>query len=202
MATVVASPTAFPEPELVFDPNPVEPERALTVRFRGRSARPPIVQLVGVGGSAEPVALWRGGGGVELRASGAGEWTLGTVAPGQPGVYPALVEIWEVGTGRRVLERTDWMLMVYPRELLARPAASDPAGAVRAWVAVDLPDSELLYAQERPLLPEDRRVPELHRLFLVSYRQAGREAPSTVFVYVVRDGPLGAWRILGWGTGP
>lgn len=199
--TASPSPFATPAAQLTFNPDPATPAAGVIVLFRGSSVKPPRLRLVGVGGSGEPVDIWREGGEVELRPSGPGEWRVGALAPGQPGVYPAVIVV-EDASGTRELSDSSWLLRVYPEGFRERPGASDPEGAVRGWLAVHEPGSVLSSVQERPLLPDDRRVPELHKLYMVSYGRAGGGALTTLFVYVSRDGVGGPWRVLSWGTGP
>ncbi|MGB9885637.1 MAG: copper amine oxidase N-terminal domain-containing protein [Moorellales bacterium] len=188
---------------LALDPNPVEPGKGLSIKvFTAGPAPAPVVRLAGAGGSGEPDEYWRGTDSVTLRPGGPGEWAAGVLAPGQPGVYPA-----EVALGGFTFTADAWLLKVYPEGFLLQPGYPTAEGAVRARFALDFKGCELRGIQARPLLPDDKRDPRYHKLFLITYYQpyAGPVLPPgthTYFYYVVKDGPAGAWRVIQGGTGP
>jgi hypothetical protein len=100
-----------------------------------------------------------------------------------------------------------WLLRVYPEGFLQQPGYATPEEAVRARFAQDFKGCTLRKIEARPLLPEDRRDPRYHKLFLITYYQpyAGPVLPPgthTYFYHVVKDGTADAWRVLSGGTGP
>lgn len=188
---------------LALDPNPVEPGKGLSIRVLTAGPAPaPVAKLKGAGGSGEPDEYWRGTDSVTLRPGGPGEWAAGIIAPGQPGVYPV-----EVALGGLTFTADGWLLKVYPEGFLLQPGYATPEEAVRARFARDFKGCELRGIEARPLLPDDRRDPRYHKLFLITYYQpyAGPVLPPgthAYFYYVVKDGPAGAWRVIQGGTGP
>ncbi|MGB9803905.1 copper amine oxidase N-terminal domain-containing protein [Desulfofundulus sp.] len=189
--------------ELVFDPNPVEPDKGLSILVRtSGSASRPVVRLRGVGGSAEPNEYWRQADKITLSPGGPGEWVVGLLSPGQAGVYPA-----EVTVNGLTFTAGNWLLKVYPEGFLNRPGYATPEEAVRARFAQDFKGCSLREIEERPLLPDDLRDPRYHKLFLVTFYQPydGPVLPAgmhSYFYYILRDGPNGFWRVAGGGTGP
>jgi hypothetical protein len=189
--------------DLVLSPNPVEPASALTVKviLEGEPASVSVT-LRGAGGSAEPVESWRKTSTLSLKPGGPGEWVVGTVAPGQGGVYPVTVRADDA-----TASEPDWLLKVYPKGFLAEPGSADAAGAVKARFEKEFKGCELREVNERPLLEDDKRDPRFHKLFMVVFFKPfeGPVLPSgqiSYFYYVVRDGLGGSWRVMQGGTGP
>lgn len=201
-----APPTTASAEELVFEPNPVEPARGLNILLRlsptGTKGTQPVVRLRGVGGSGESDEYWRQGDRITLHPGGPGEWVAGCISPRRAGVYPA-----EVSLGKVILTSRDWLLRVYPAGFLREPGFATPEEAVKARFARDFPNCTILEVKPRPLLPDDLRDPDYHRLFMVTFYspRRNRTLPAgahTYFYYVVKDGPIGAWRVIQSGTGP
>ncbi|MGO0122331.1 DUF2330 domain-containing protein [Desulfothermobacter acidiphilus] len=189
--------------ELVFDPNPVEPDKGLSilVRTSGPASRP-VVRLIGAGGSAEPNEYWRQADKITLSPGGPGEWVAGFLPPGQVGVYPA-----EVTVEGLTFTAGNWLLKVCPEGFLNQPGYATPEEAVRARFAQDFKGCSLREIEERPLLPDDRRDPRYHKLFLITFYQPydGPVLPAGThiyFYYIIKDGPAGLWCVAGGGTGP
>jgi hypothetical protein len=189
--------------DLVLSPNPVEPASALTVKviLEGEPASVSVT-LRGAGGSAEPVEYWRKTSTLSLKPGGPGEWVVGTVAPGQGGVYPVTVRADDA-----TASEPGWLLKVYPRGFLAEPGSADAVGAVKSRFEKEFKGCELREVNERPLLEDDKRDPRFHKLFMVVFFKPfeGPVLPSgqiSYFYYVVRDGLGGAWKVMQGGTGP
>lgn len=189
--------------ELVFDPNPMEPDKGLSilVRASGPVSRP-VVRLKGAGGTGEPNEYWRQTDSITLSPGGPGEWVVGFLPPGQAGVYPA-----EVTVEGLTFTAENWLLKVYPEGFLRRPGYATPEEAARACFAQDFKGCSLREIEERPLLPDDQRDPRYHKLFLITFYQPydGPVLPAgthSYFYYVLRDGPNGLWRVTEGGTGP
>lgn len=189
--------------ELVFEPNPAEPDKGLSVLVRtsGPASRP-VVRLKGVGGPGEPNEYWRQTDKISLSPGGSGGWGAGFLSPGQAGLYPA-----EVTVNGLTFTAGDWLLKVYPEGFLNQPGCVAPEEAVRARFGQDFKGCLLREVRERPLLPDDSRDQRYHKLFLVSFEQPydGPVLPAgthTYFYYVIKDGPAGLWRVAGGGTGP
>ncbi|MEW6192614.1 MAG: copper amine oxidase N-terminal domain-containing protein [Bacillota bacterium] len=206
--TVVLRPGAVPVAQaLRFDPNPAAPEGALTItaQMSGPVTGAPAVRLRGVGGPAsqEPLdGYWRNRDQITLRPAGPDEWGVGCTAPATAGIYPATVT-----ADGLTFTAPDWLLKVYPEGFLNQPGYTTPEEAIRARFARDFKGCTLKTLTPRPLLPEDKRDPAYHKLYLITYYQpyGGPILPSgthTYFYYVVKDGPAGAWRVLSGGTGP
>lgn len=189
--------------ELVFDPNPVEPDKGLgiLVRASGPASRP-VVRLKGVGGPGEPNEYWRQTDSITLSPGGPGEWVVGFLPPGEAGVYPA-----EVTVDGLTFTAEDWLLKVYPEGFLRQPGYATPEEAVRARFAQDFKGCALRQIEPRALLPDDLRDPRYHKLFLVTFYQPydGPVLPAgmhSYFYYALCDGPNGLWRVAEGGTGP
>lgn len=206
--TVVLRPGQIPVAEgLRCDPNPVAPEGALTItaRVSGPVAGAPVVRLQGVGGPAsqEPLdGYWRNTDRITLRPGGPDEWGVGCMAPATAGIYPATLTV-----DGLTFTAPDWLLKVYPEGFLNQTGYATPEEAIRARFAQDFKGCTLKTLAPRPLLPEDKRDPAYHKLYLITFYQpsAGPVLPAgthTYLYYVLRDGPGGPWRVLSGGTGP
>ncbi len=200
--TLVPGEIAWAE-ELVFAPNPVEPDKGLSilVHTSGPASRP-VVRLKGVGGTGEPNVYWRQTDKITLSPGGLGEWVAGFFPPGQAGVYPA-----EVTVEGLTFTAKDWLLKVYPEGFLNQPGYTTPEEAVRARFVQDFKGCSLREIEERTLLSDDLRDPRYHKLFLITFYQPydGPVLPAgthSYFYYVLRDGPYGLWRVAGGSTGP
>lgn len=189
--------------DLRLSPNPVEPNSALTVKVLVEGQPSSVsVTLRGAGGSAEPVEYWRKTPTLTLKPGGPGEWVVGTVAPGQGGVYPVNVKV-----GESTVSKPEWLVKVYPRGFLALRGSTSAAEAVKFCFERDFKGCELREIKERPLLEDDKRDPRFHKLFMVVFFKPfeGSVLPSgeiSYFYYVVKDGPDGLWRVMQGGTGP
>ncbi len=189
--------------DLTLSPNPVEPSSALTVKvlIEGRASSVSVT-LRGAGGSAEPVEYWRKTSTLALKPGGPGEWVVGTVAPGQGGVYPVTVKVDEL-----TVSEPQWLVKVYPRGFLALQGSASAADAVKSVFERDFKGCELREIKERPLLEDDKRDPRFHKLFMVVFFKPfeGPVLPSgeiSYFYYVIKDGPEGLCRVMQGGTGP
>jgi hypothetical protein len=204
--TLTPCETAWAE-GLILDPNPVEPDRALsiTVRTSGPAAQ---VTLSLNSSSTMPGPLpggefWQTSGEkVTLSPVGSDVWIRGVVAPSEVGVYPV-----EVTVDGLIFTADDWFLKVYPEGFLQQTGYATPEEALRARFAQDFRGCELRRIDSKTLLPDDRRDPRYHKLFLITFYQPydGPVLPAgthSYFYYVLRDGPNGLWRVAEGGTGP
>lgn len=189
--------------ELALDPNPVEPDKGLSilVRTSGPASRP-VVRLKGAGWPGEPSEYWRQADSIILSPGSPGEWVVGCTSPGRAGIYPA-----EVTVNGLTFTSGNWLLKVYPAGFLQQPGYLTPEEAVRARFAQDFKGCTLRGIGERQLLPDDRRDPRYHKLFLLTFYQPydGPVLPAgthSYFYYTLCDGPHGLWRVAEGGTGP
>lgn len=200
--TLVPGPSLWVE-ELALQPNPQLPEKGLSIQARTRYPTSQIeVRLKGVSCSSEPNEFWRKTDTVILNPGGPGEWVVGLVGPGRLGIYPVEAKI-EGFT----FTCEEWLLKVYPPDFLQQPGYGTAEEAVRERFLQDFPGCTLKKMEPRSLLPDDGRDPRFHALFLLSFyqpydRPALPQGENSVFYYALKDGPLGLWRALGWGTGP
>jgi hypothetical protein len=145
--------------ELDFEPNPVQPNKALTIRvvlkmpeekylISGPLAylaqiKKVIVHLPGASSASktslplnEPIPglegtyFWyKANDRVELNSSGKNEWIVGCVAPTDESLYPAEV-ILVYSNGEKRVQREDWILKVFPEMWDQKPGANTPEEAV------------------------------------------------------------------------
>lgn len=189
--------------ELLLEPNPVQPEKGLNILVRTPSPSGQVeVRFQGARCSSEPNEFWRQREDVSLQPGGPGEWVVGLIAPGRPGIYPV-----EVKVGGFIFTCEEWLLKVYPQGFLQQPGYETAEEAVKARFLQDFPDCTLKKIEYRSLLPDDERDPRFHALYLLTFYQpydmpALPAGTHSVFYYVLKDGPSGLWRALSWGTGP
>jgi len=115
--------------------------------------------------------------------------------PALRGVYPVELRL-RPGGARLVSDR--WLLRVLPPGTLDRPSFEAPEEVASWWVA-NVAHGTLAAVRPWPLPANDRRDPELHRLFVVAYDPAGTtDAASRLGIWItaVRDGSGGRWRLL------
>lgn len=156
---------------------------------------------------------------LEMRAAGATH-NLGKRLPWTPllfdgagwhGVLPApefrgiyRVEL-RVRRGAPILRSERWLLRVYARGMLSRPAFRSPEEVARWWVTT-LPGRARLVALKRWSQPAyDLRDPRLHQLIVIAYSIAGHSAIRErlgIFVTAAREHVNGAWRLLEARTTP
>jgi hypothetical protein len=169
-------------PALTVAPAIVDRGAAAAVIVSGLDAASVDVRVVGA-------KRWRP---LVLRA---GRWSGAVRGPLLRGVYAL-----ELRSHGRVYRSHEWLLRVLGRRTLSRPSFATPE-AVAAWWARTVPQrrSRLVAIRPWPLPADDRRDPQLHRLFVIAYGPVGDRNPSHrlgIWITAFRNQYGGSWRLL------
>jgi len=145
--------------ELSFEPNPVQPNKVLTIKVSvnlpedNYLVEGPLAYLTRInkitvhipGASSasktslplnEPVPglegtyFWyKANDKVELKSAGKNEWIVGCIAPTDESIYPAEIIIF-YGKNEKKISRQDWFLKVFPEKWEEKPGAKTPEEAI------------------------------------------------------------------------
>jgi hypothetical protein len=189
VALALGTPGGSARPDVSLQPAVIALKHTSSVVVTGITA--PALQMRLAGATT---ASGRPLGWTSMHRIGVG-W-VGTIrAPARRGVYPVQLR---TGPAGPVLSSPRWLLKVFARGTLARPAFATPEQVARWWVrAVGRGKLVAMRRWSRPT--SDRRDTRLHRLFVVAYSKPGHPAVRDrlgMFVTAVRAGYAGRWRLL------
>ena len=183
-------PVSSSKPQVLVVPNVVALGQASSIAVSGIDAPTLQVRLVGATAQGGHPLPWR-----RLQRV-RGVWRAKLPTPELRGEYP--IEL-RVRPGSKVMRADGWLLRVFARGTLARPAFRTPELVARWWVA-NRPGGATLVAMRRwPPPAFDRRDRRLHQLLVLAYSPPGRPAVKDrlgIFITAVRDSYGGDWRLL------
>jgi hypothetical protein len=194
---LIGLPFAGPaKPQVLVVPNVVVLGHSSTIQVGGIDAPTLQVRLVGASAKGGRPLPWR-----PLHRDH-GIWRASLPAPELRGAYP--VEL-RVRPGAPVLHSEAWLLRVFARGTLARPAFRTPEQVARWWVYSRPGRATLVALRRWPRPAFDRRDRRLHQLLVLAYSPPGRPSVHDrlgIFITAVRDGYRGNWRLLEATTTP
>ena len=123
-------------------------------------------------------------------------WRATLPVPEFRGIYP--IEL-RVAQGGEVLRSDHWLLRVFARGTLARPAFKTPEEVAAYWVSTVGAKAHIEALRRWPRPAFDRRVRRLHQLMVIAYSPDAKTKVRDrlgIFVTAVRDGYHGRWRLL------
>ena len=98
-----------------------------------------------------------------------------------------------------MLRSDHWLLRVFARGTLARPAFKTPEEVAAYWVSTVGAKARIDALRRWPRPAFDRRDRRLHQLMVIAYSPDAKTKARDrlgIFVTAVRDGYHGRWRLL------
>jgi hypothetical protein len=121
-------------------------------------------------------------------------WTARLPQPVLPGIYPiALRTVPHLDRPAPVA-----YVRVYDQRSVTHPLLATPR-QVAAWWVARVAGGRLVAIRRWPRIAMDRRLPSLHRLFVVAYDPRGDPRGADrlgAWLTIVKEGPRGKWHLL------
>ncbi len=147
---------------------------------------------------------------VELIKIGENEWTTVCVSPTDECLYDATVKI-ESESKSVDIKKPGWIMKVFPAGWESSKAFSSLRDAIESELQKEFSSKgvefKIVSAEEKSLLPDDRRNPNYLKLYYVTFEiskdvEYMRKGRNSYFFYLLKESPDGGWKVLSVGSGP